>query len=96
MLFTLGVASNTALSCYFFFFVIIGLYFPIPTVVEQIFKFILGLVIPIGIASKEAKAEIEIHPVIAEANIRKSTEYNLELNKLFCGSNSPIHFPLFF
>ena len=29
------------------------------------------LVIPIEIPSKEAKAEIEIHPVIAEGKIRK-------------------------
>ena len=37
----------------------------------QIFNPIAELVFPIGIPSKEAKAEIEIHPVIAEAKIRK-------------------------
>ena len=39
--------------------------------------------IPIGIPSKEAKVEIEIHPVIAGAKTRKSVQYNLELYKLF-------------
>ena len=45
-----------------FFFLIIDLYFVIPAVIAQIFNPILELVIPIGIPSKEAKAEIEIHP----------------------------------
>ena len=45
-----------------FFFSIIDLYFVIPAVIAQIFNPILELVIPIGIPSKEAKAEIEIHP----------------------------------
>ena len=33
--------------------------------------FLTPAVIPIGIPNKEAKAEIEIHPVIVEAKIRK-------------------------
>ena len=37
----------------------------------QIFKPIAELIIPIGTPGKEAKEEIEIHPVNAEAKIRK-------------------------
>ena len=43
------------------------LYFSIPAVIAQIFYPIAELVIPIGIPVKEVQAEIEIHPVIAEA-----------------------------
>ena len=49
------------------------LYFLIPVVTAQIFNPITELVIPIGILGKVAKAEVEIHPVIAEAKIRKCT-----------------------
>ena len=67
MLFNLDFASNTILSCYFFFFLIIDLYFFIPPVIAQIFNPIEDLVIPIGIPIKEVKTETEIHPVIVEA-----------------------------
>ena len=46
------------------------LYFLIPAVIGQIFNPAEEFVIPIGIPTKETKAEIEIHPVTAEANIR--------------------------
>ena len=72
MLFNLDFANNNILSCFFFFFLIIDLYFLIPTAIAQTFNPIAELVIPIVIPSKEAKAEIEIHPVIAEAKIRKA------------------------
>ena len=55
----------------FFFFLIIDLYFLIPAVITQIFNPNAELVLPIGITSKDAKAEIEIHPVIVKAKIRK-------------------------
>ena len=71
MLFNLDFASNTVLSCFFFFSLIIDLYFLIPAAIAKIFNPVAELVILIGILSKEAKAEIEIHPVIAEAKIRK-------------------------
>ena len=64
MLFNLEFANNTILSRFFFTFLIIDLYFLVPAVIAEI-------VISIGIPSKETKAEIEIHPVIAEAKIRK-------------------------
>ena len=51
------------------FFLIIDLRFLIPAVIAQIFNPIAELVIPIGTPSKEAKVEIEIHPVIVEVKI---------------------------
>ena len=55
----------------FVFFLIIELYFLIPAATVQFFNPIAELLVSIGIPSKEAKAEIEIHPVIVEAKIRK-------------------------
>ena len=52
-------------------FLIIDLYFLIPVVIAQIFNPIAELVIHIEILIKEAKSELEIHPVIAETKIRK-------------------------
>ena len=51
------------------FFLII--YFLISVVIAQILNPIAELVIPIGIPTREAKEEREIHPVIIEAKIRK-------------------------
>ena len=56
-----------------FFFLIIDLYLLIPAVLTQTFNPIAELAISIGIPTKEAKAEIEIHLVTAEAKIRKSS-----------------------
>ena len=70
MLFDLYFANNTILSCFFFFFLINDLNLLIPAAIAQIFNPIAKLVIPIGIPSKEAKVENEIHPVIVEAKIR--------------------------
>ena len=70
MLLKLDFDNNTILSCFFFFFLIISLYFLIPAAIEQMLNPIAELVILIGIPSKEAKAVIEIHPVIVEVEIR--------------------------
>ena len=56
MLFNLDFANNTILSCFFFFFLIIDLYFLIPAVILQIFNHIAEATTPIRIPSKEAKA----------------------------------------
>ena len=56
---------------FFFLFLIIDLYFLIPAAIAQIFNPIGELVIPIGIPTKKAKAEMKIHSVIAEAKISK-------------------------
>ena len=72
--FNFDFGNNTILSCFFFFLIIdLNLLVRLPytfAVIAQIFNLISELAIPIGIPSKDAKAEIEIHPVIAEAKIR--------------------------
>ena len=69
MLFNLDLANNTVLSC--FFFLIIDSYFVIAAVIVHIFNPISELVIHIEIPNKEAKEEMETHPVILEVKIRK-------------------------
>ena len=71
MIFNLDFANNTILSCFFFFFIVINLCFLIPAVITQIFNPTAELIIPIGILSKEAKAEMETLSVIVEAKIGK-------------------------
>ena len=71
MLFDLYFANNTILSCVLFYFLITDLYSLIPALIAQIFNPIAEIVIPIGIPTKEAKAEIETYPVIVEITISK-------------------------
>ena len=71
MLFDLDFANNSILSCFFFFFLIIELYFLVYAAIAKIFDPIAELVISIGIPDKVAKVEMETHPVIVEAKIRK-------------------------
>ena len=58
MLFHLDFANNTNLSCFFFFFLIIDLYFLIPAVIAQICNPIAEDVIPIGTPRKEEKQKL--------------------------------------
>ena len=51
------------------------------------FYYCTELVIPIGIPSKEAKPEIEIHPIIPEAK-KESVLYNLWLYNPGCFMSS--------
>ena len=55
----------------FFFFLIIDLYFLIPTVITQIFYLTAKLVVPTGITTKEAKGEMETYSVTVETKIGK-------------------------
>ena len=71
MLCNLDFANNIILLCFFFFILIVDLYFLIAAVIAQIFNPIVELIIPLGIPTKEAKAEIETHPVTVETRIRK-------------------------
>ena len=64
IVFDLFFANNTILLC-FFFFLIVELYFLISVFIAQIFDPTGELALPIGILTKEA--EIETHPVTAEA-----------------------------
>ena len=75
----------------FFFFLIIVSYLLIPSVITQIFNLIRELVIPIGIPTKEAKAEMETCPVTVEFEISDPKLY-----ELFYASNSLTHFDLHF
>ena len=52
-----------------FFFLIIDLQFLISPATTQIFNPTVELVIHIGTQTKEAKAELETHPVTAESKI---------------------------
>ena len=74
MLFNLAFANKTILSCILpcSCFLIIDFYFLIPAVNAQIFNPFAELVIPIGIPSKKAKAEVEKCPVNTEAKIRQN------------------------
>ena len=58
MLFNLDFANDNILSC--FVFLIIDLYLLIPAIIANIFDSITELVIPLGIPTKEAKAEMEM------------------------------------
>ena len=71
MVLTLVFASNTILSCFFFFFLIIDLYFLIPAVITEIFIVIPEFAISTGIPTKETRTEVETHPVTVQAKISK-------------------------
>ena len=58
-MFSLSFPSNTILSCLFFFFFTIGLYFLIVTVIIPTTE----LVIPTGTQTNKANAKIERQPV---------------------------------
>ena len=49
----------------------INRYFFVLAATAQFFSPITEIIISIGMSSKEAKAEIEIHPAFGEAKIRK-------------------------
>ena len=53
------------------FFLIIDLYFLIPTDITQIFNPIAELIIPIVMPTKEQKEEMEMHPVTVEYRISR-------------------------
>ena len=71
MLFNRYFANNTILSCFFRFFLIFDLYFLTAVVITQNFNPFVELAVLIGIPTKEAKAEMETHPVIVEDAISK-------------------------
>ena len=71
MLFNLDFARNNVLSCFFFLFLIIDLYFLIPAIITQIFHPIVKLAMPTGIPIIEAKEEMETDPLTVEIEISK-------------------------
>ena len=63
--------NNAILLSLSFFFLIIDLYFLIAAVIAPVLNPKNWVItIPIRIATKEAKSEIKIHPVTAEAKLR--------------------------
>ena len=62
MLFNLDFANNTMLSCF-------SLFFNYWLILFNFCSYCTNF--PIGIPSKQAKTENEIHPVLVEAKIRK-------------------------
>ena len=70
MLFNLDFASNTILSCFFFFYLVSDLYPLILAVITQVFNPTAELVIHIDIPTKEGKEELEMHPGTAVIKIR--------------------------
>ena len=71
MVFNLDFANENVLPSFFLFFLIIDLYFLIPTVIKQIFNAIAELVIPIRIPTEEANAGMKMHLVNVEIDISK-------------------------
>ena len=72
---------------------IIDSQFLISATIELFFNSIAELIISIEIPSKEANAEIKIHPVIAEAKCSSvQYKYKAELCKTFCAFCPSIHF----
>ena len=72
----------------FFFFLLIDFYFLIPAVTTQIFNPFAEPAIPIGIPTKEVKAEMETHL------INVTDQHNSKLCKRFYGPYSLTHFDL--
>ena len=66
-----------------FFFFVIDVHFSIPVVIAQSFIVAAELAIPTVISTKEAKADVEIHPVTVEAKIRKFSVLYLKSYKKF-------------
>ena len=62
-------ANNTILSCLLISFLNFDLYLLYPAVITQTFNTNAELVIIIGTPTKEAKADMETHPVIVEIAI---------------------------
>ena len=71
------------------------IYFLIPGIITQIFIPIVELVIPIGIPTNEAKAEMETHPVTVAIIIINCDQHNSKLYKVFYTFYPLIYFDLF-
>ena len=87
-------ASNTILSCFFFFFVTIDLYFLIPAIIMKVVIVAVEPEIPTGLPTKEEKLEMETHPVTVGVKL-SNDQHNLKPDKSFCAFYLSIHFSLF-
>ena len=88
MLFNLEFAIQFRFRLLFYYtssFLIIDLYFLIPAAITQILHPIAELVISIGKPTKQAKVEIETHPLTVKIKISKCSIW-LKIYKLFYSS----------
>ena len=81
LVFNLVFANDTVLSYFFFFFFITDVYFFNSCSYCTQFHPTAELTMPVGIPTKEAKAEIETHPVTAKMKI--SAQCNSKPYKTF-------------
>ena len=79
---------------FFFLFLNYWLILLIPSVITLSFIVTAEFAIPTRIQTKEAKAEIETHPVTAEAK-KVNAQYNLKSFEPFCAFYLLICFALF-
>ena len=70
-LFNLVFGSNATLSCSFFFLLIIDLNVLILAVILEIFIVAAEFAVSTGLRTKEAKADLETHPVTTQDSISK-------------------------
>ena len=56
---------------FLFLFLFLDLYLLIPAVTTQIFNPIAEIAIPVEVPIKEAKSEMEMHPVIVEITVNE-------------------------
>ena len=66
---SINFTNNPILSCFFFFLLIIDLYFLSHALIGQFLNPIAELIIPVGIPSRKAKAEFEMHLVTVKVKI---------------------------
>ena len=76
IVFNLVFDSNTILSCFFLFLLIIDLYFLIPAVNSQTLNPTSELAIPPGTPINEANGEIETELLTAETKKKKKKKKN--------------------
>ena len=69
--------ANIPFHFAFFFFLINGPYVLIPALIAQTFNPVDKLVISLRMPSKEAKGEIETHPILAEAKLRNCLVFKI-------------------
>ena len=87
MVFILAFGSNATFHVFFFVFLVMDLHFLILAVSTQIFNPTAELAEALGVPTEETGAEIETHPVIAEAKISKCLK-QFTSSQLFCASYS--------
>ena len=70
----LSFPSNSILSCFLLFFLIIDLYSLIPAVIAQIFIPTVELAIPTGTSTNEAKVDIETQSLTPKTKTKKCSK----------------------